>query len=217
MLKKCYRLLWYKQLKTVRREIKFHIPVWKEELDCALIFLGKLSHCAPQWYLVSGAIAMVVVAVVVVVDSSGRVLAWESATVSSHRCVTQARHAVNTLCRYTLGYLLIHRDRIKQWLNQGTWCPHPHSEDDTRDMTTSERMVYRNPYHGYSDTEQYGAYNNNNNNNNNNNHTDTSKGSHHHHQSPYTHTTQHYGHEEWTHANGYNTTQVRTAYNTDTD
>ena len=78
-------------------------------------------------------------------------------------------------------------------------------------------MVYRNPYHGYSDTEQYGAYNNNNNNNNNNHHTDTSKGSHHHHQSPYTHTTQHYGHEEWTHANGYNTTQVRTAYNTDSD
>ena len=77
----------------------------------------------------------------------------------------------------------------------------------SRDMTTSERMVYRNPYHGYSDTEQYGAYNNNN----NNNHTEPSKGSHHHHQSPYTHTTQHYGHEEWTHANGYNTTQVRIA------
>ena len=81
-------------------------------------------------------------------------------------------------------------------------------------MTSSERMVYRNPYHGYSDNE-YG-YNNNN-----------TSGTHKSHQNGYSghqnggHHGSHGGHHgtrlkvktqgqdsEWTHANGYNTTQV---------
>ena len=74
-------------------------------------------------------------------------------------------------------------------------------------MTTSERMVYRNPYHGYSDTE----YNNNNNGTHKshqasyNGHYDVG-----HHGSHGRHVGGHYGGQEteWSHANGYNTTQV---------
>ena len=76
----------------------------------------------------------------------------------------------------------------------------------------SERnMVYRNPYHGYSDNE-YG-YNNNNNNDEPKSHRhghtlSNGYGGH------YTggHAGGHYGHEDWTQANGYTTTQVSSAH-----
>ena len=72
---------------------------------------------------------------------------------------------------------------------------------------SDRNMVYRNPYHGYSDNE-YG-YNNNNN--------DTTKGYQHQHtlsngyggQHNGGHGGGHYGHEDWTHGNGYKTNQVR--------
>ena len=79
-------------------------------------------------------------------------------------------------------------------------------------MTSSERMVYRNPYHGYSDNE-YGYNNKNNNTGTHKSHQNGYSGHHNGGHNGGHHGTNggHYGGQdtEWTHANGYNTTQVR--------